>query len=157
VAPLLMVPSVVHCIKNYFKYRAIENLPKPTRALNLKPENFDLPKLNEFSKRDYSAHICQNSLESNQWKLELLSHANHNIFLCGSYCGGPIFDEALHRIEQRMDLKQQLKTFIIASDYFLTEENRDKLQYLQQKYPERFHLHIFKENNDTINLATDQW
>ncbi len=157
IIPFLAFPFFVNSVKNYFKLQAAGNIPKSPECLDLSPEKFNLPALNHPSNLSYRAKISSNSTESNGWKLELIKNAEQNIFLSGSYCGGEIFDQALRLIEEKMQQKPHLKTFIISSDFYLTNDNREHLQSLQSLFPDRFHLHVFSENNTALNPLTDQW
>jgi phosphatidylserine/phosphatidylglycerophosphate/cardiolipin synthase-like enzyme len=78
--------------------------------------------------------------QSFEWKKRLIENAQHNITLSGNYCGGESFDEILDIIKQQLELKPDLKVVILSSDHFITKKNHEKIDFLQNAYPDNFSL-----------------
>lgn len=87
-----------------------------------------------------SSIACQNTIESFEWKKELIRAAEHTIVLSGNYCGGKAFDELLSIIKVQFKEKPQLKVVILASNKFIDQSNRKKINSLTSNYSDRFQL-----------------
>lgn len=87
---------------------------------------------------DSQSLVCKDTKESFEWKKRLIQAAKSNIVLSGNYCGGDSFNEILDLMEPK--LKQGVKIVILSSSRFLTEKNRERIQILEETYPDLFSL-----------------
>ncbi len=93
--------------------------------------------------------VCEDTMESFEWKKKLIAAAEHNIVLSGNYCGGKTFDEVLDLIYIRMQKKPHLKVIIISSDKFITHDNQERINRLEQHFSDRFQ---FVESPDIYHI-----
>lgn len=99
----------------------------------------DLPTpLGKFEPCD--AMVCDDGVESFEWKKKLITSAEHNIVLSGSYCGGESFTEALQLIQKQLEIKPELQVVLISSDTFIDSNNRELLDLLHQNFKDRFQI-----------------
>lgn len=84
--------------------------------------------------------VPENSVETFEWVLKFISSANHSIELSPCYSAGSVLQRLLDTIEKRMEEMNELKVHFILSPILLYQEDRDRLELLTEKYPDRFHL-----------------
>lgn len=106
--------------------------------------------------------IAASGRESHQMKLDLIRQATRSIFISGCYAGGNAFDEVLDLILDRMEQNQRLTVHILASDMFINEENRMRIDSLKQSYSNRFYFEEVPEvfpmqspTTDELSLSTN--
>lgn len=105
-----------------------------------------------------SSVLCQDGIESFQWKKKMIEAAQHNIILSGSYCGGNSFDETLDLISQKLQANKDLKVLIINSDRFTNAKNFEKIEKVRSTYPDRFQVVSSPEiwiSNPTLKRSTN--
>ncbi len=122
-------------IHSLIKGIAIHYRPLPAAQI----ENGILP-LSELSEPHCAGFATRDGIDSHRWKLELIRAAKHSIFLSGCYCGGRSFDEALDVMRDEMRIKPELKTSILASEMFITEQNRMRINAMKEEFPTRFEV-----------------
>ncbi len=110
----------------------------PTGPLFPKEVEAAIPALNKLAGQACSGFATQNGVESQEWKLNLIRSARHNIFISGCYCGGNDFDQTLDLIAERMRLVPCLTASILASNVFITTENKKRIEEMRQEFKERF-------------------
>lgn len=130
----VFVSSSIASVIHYTKYQ--KGLAKSTAKLM--SEIPVPPPLGTFSRVE--GIPLNHGKESFLWKKKLIAHAEHNIVLSGSYCGGEAFDETLDLIEEQMKAKPELKAIIISSDQFINGSNSVRIEKLSREFPDRFHL-----------------
>lgn len=124
-------------VYTYLKFHTIQNQFPPCLAEGLNPQDFNAKRVGESIQEQGSAAVLRDCVASKKCKLDLIRHAQSSIFL-SCYMGEEAFDEALDLIKERMEQKQELKVFIFGSEFFLTSENKKRLQALQTAHPNRF-------------------
>ncbi len=124
-------------VYSYMKYRTIQNQFPPSLTEGLNPRDFNAKRVGETIQEQGQATVLSDSIASKKCKLDLIRHAQSSIFL-SCYMGEEAFDEALDLIKERMNQNAQLKVFIFGSDYFLTPENKKRVEALQTAHPNRF-------------------
>lgn len=85
---------------------------------------------------DSDSLVCEDSMESFQWKKELIQSAKKNIVLSGNYCGGSSLDEILELMEGK--LQQKVEIILLSSSKFLTEKNKKNITSLKKRFPSLF-------------------
>ncbi len=123
----------------YLKFHTIRNQFSPSLTSGLNPHDFNAKRVEEVIQEQGSAYVIADSVESKKCKLDLIRHAQSSIFL-SCYMGEETYDEVLDLIKQRMEQNSVLKVFIFGSDYFLTPENKKRLNALQSAHPDRFFM-----------------
>lgn len=78
--------------------------------------------------------------QSFEWKKRLIQSAEKSIVLSGNYCGGGTFDEILDLITVQMSKKPNLEVVLLSSDQWISDENKGKIRFLEENYPNRFML-----------------
>jgi len=124
-------------------------LAEKVEQLGLSPEEHQAPPLETYVEN--SVFMTQNSRETAQWKLDLIDHAEQSIELSGNFCGGPIFCEALDRIEKRLREVPALKVHIISNDDLLESPEVEKMKQLAAEFPERFNYIIIGDRFEWSN------
>jgi phosphatidylserine/phosphatidylglycerophosphate/cardiolipin synthase-like enzyme len=124
-------------VYSYVKFHAIQNQFPPSLTEGLSPKDFNCKAVGETIQERGHAVVLPDSIASKKCKLDLIRHAQSSIFL-SCYMGEEAFDEALDLIKERMDQNRELKVFIFGSDFFLTSENKKRLQTIQSAHPNRF-------------------
>jgi phosphatidylserine/phosphatidylglycerophosphate/cardiolipin synthase-like enzyme len=137
-----------------FSYLAYRNdrrmqLEQKVEQLGLSPEEHQAPPLETYV--DNSVFMTQNSRETAHWKLDLIDHAEQSIELSGNFCGGPIFCEALDRIERRLRDVPALKVHIISNDDLLESPEVEKMKQLAAEFPERFNYIVINDRFEWSN------
>lgn len=133
----------------------------PTGNLFPKEVETSVPALNQIAAQACSGFATQNGVESQEWKLNLIRAARHNIFISGCYCGGSDFDQTLDLIRERMRLVPHLTASILASNIFITAENKKRIDELKMEFKERFVCTITSEvfpytsPNEEFSLSTN--
>jgi hypothetical protein len=126
-------------LKSCLEYLALSKGPS-TSILGLNASDHGSLPLGVFSNPINKGFVCEDSTQSTEWKLKLIDLAKDSIILSGCYCGESIFDLCLEKIDCRMREKENLRTYILTSDLFLTPSNKIKIEELRRQYPERFLL-----------------
>lgn len=121
------------------KFQASLTYFPPNLTSGLNPQDFAAKQVGEYINERGSGLVIPNAKESKEYKLDLIRNAQQSIFL-SSYIGEESLDETLDLIKVRMEQKAELKVFILASDHFLTPENKQRFEQLQTTYPNRFFL-----------------
>ncbi len=119
------------------KFHAIRNQFSPSLTAGLNPQHFNAKPVEELIQEQGSAYVLADSVESKKCKMDLIRHAQSSIFL-SCYMGEKAFDEVLDLIKERMEQNRALNVFIFGSDYFLTPENKKRLNTLQSAHADRF-------------------
>ena len=128
---LLMVKSIVETM-------GVANRAPPMMDLFPLEKLAELPKLNELCDIPCSGFPTQDGPDSQKWKEELIKSARHSIVLSGCYCGGRVFDQTLNLIAKQMHLFPTLKTFILASEILITNENKTRINEIKNTFSDRF-------------------
>jgi len=126
------------CIKSILTAVGVANQAPPTQNLFTREVRAAIPALGEVSPKPCSGFATRDGIESHQEKLKLIRLARESIVLSGCYCGARAFDETLDLIRDQMRLKDHLTTSILASDWFITEENKKRIESLENEFGERF-------------------
>ncbi|MCB1111229.1 MAG: hypothetical protein H7A37_06760 [Chlamydiales bacterium] len=82
--------------------------------------------------------VCQDSMESFEWKKRLIQAAKKEIILSGNYCGGKAFDEVLELLHDKLKENEKIKVVLLTSTRFVTEENKKSIAKLEAEFPDRF-------------------
>lgn len=145
---VLAIKSILETVGTFYRARPTQSLiPQEAQAL--------LPPLATISNKLCSGFATRDGIESHEWKLKLIRAAKQNLFLSGCYCGGRAFDEALDLIRERMHLFPNLKSSILCSDIFPTEENRRRLKEMKEEFGHRFNCLITPEIHPFLSPTTD--
>jgi HKD family nuclease len=110
----------------------------PTQQLISQQAIENLPALGELSTKPLTGYPTKDATESHKAKLDLISRARQSIVLSGCYCGGKSFNEALDLIGEQMVKFPALKVSILSSTVFLTQENKKRIAFLHETYPDNF-------------------
>lgn len=94
---------------------------------------------------DNHVRVTKDGSESFEMKMRLIESAQHSIEICGIFCGGELFDQALDRIDTKMNDNEELTVRIIADDRLLTKSNHEKINRLKEEYPNFFFLEMTAE------------
>lgn len=89
--------------------------------------------------------VTKNAKETSAWKLDLLASAKQSIEISGSFCGGPIFREALDVIEKNLKTNNKLQVHLISAPILLDSQDLKKLNSLAKQYPNQFHLLVTQQ------------
>jgi phosphatidylserine/phosphatidylglycerophosphate/cardiolipin synthase-like enzyme len=98
-----------------------------------------------------SVLVTQDSVETTQWRLDLIDQAKQSIECCGNFCGGEIFREALGRMRAALEREPELKIHIISHSVLLESEDIAMIEELRAQYPERFELLVVGEHYEWSN------
>jgi len=98
-----------------------------------------------------SVLVTQDSVETTQWRLDLIDQAKQSIECCGNFCGGEIFREVLGRMRAALEREPELKIHIISHSVFLENEDIAMIEELRAQYPERFELLVVGEHYEWSN------
>lgn len=131
---LAIIPVAIH---SWMKYTASKNMIPPSLTSDLNPHHFGARCVGERIQENGSALVLSDAIETKKYKLDLIRHAQSSIFL-SCYMGEEALDEALDLIKERLEQKKDLKVFLLGSDHFLTSENKKRLDFLTQTYPDQF-------------------
>jgi hypothetical protein len=143
----LAVRSILAAVGAFYRAKPMQNFfPNEVEA--------SLPPLNTVSERPCSGFATRDSVESHEWKLNLIRAAKHTIFLSGCYCGGIAFDEALDLIRDQMRTHPNLKTSILSSNMFITSENEQRMREMEAEFGSRFKCIVTLEVFPYLSPAT---
>ncbi len=99
--------------------------------------------------------LCRQSLELLDFQVELIRAAQSQIEIHSCLFGGTICQKLLDEIGKRMDQVPDIQVHIIASPVLLDSEDRQKIEGLIARFPDRFHfLHSHEIPFIMPNLAT---
>lgn len=120
-----------------------ENTEKKLKEDKLDHElpNFSNNNFNEdkfLNMEGSSILICDNSIESYEFALEIIKNANWSIEMSLCMTGGNIFQKIISVTKQRMLEKTDLKVFLMLEPIFLDEKDRDIINQLQKEFSNRF-------------------
>jgi len=85
-----------------------------------------------------NVRLTQTTDESLKWKKKLIESAQESIELSGNYGGGSYFRETMKLIEERMKLREELKTHLMFSTDLLEKSDLEELKRLKGLFGERF-------------------
>jgi phosphatidylserine/phosphatidylglycerophosphate/cardiolipin synthase-like enzyme len=136
-SPIALIGLALLGVRTYLKYCAVHNHFPPSLTTGLNPRDFQAKRVGELIQETGSAHVLPHSIESKKCKLDLIRNAQSSIFL-SCYMGKETFDEVLDLIKERVEQKRDLKVFILTSNYFLTTQNRKRIDFLKTTYPNQF-------------------
>ncbi len=137
VTPVALITIAVHGVRTYLTFQASLTYFPPDLTIGLNPQDFQAKRVGEYIPDNGPGLVLNNSIESKKYKLDLIRNAQQSIFL-SSYMGEEPFDEALDLIKERLEQNRNLKVFILGSNYFLTPENRQRVDHLKTAHPDRF-------------------
>lgn len=112
---------------------------------NLKTHGFDLAE--GIRCRGIPSQHCA---DTELWRAQLVSAAEHNIVLSGNYCGGDSFIKFLELVEKKLIEKPGLKVIVISSPKFLKGVCRKKVQAFTKKHSQNFSL---VESDDIFHVS----
>ncbi|MFZ0566335.1 MAG: phosphatidylserine/phosphatidylglycerophosphate/cardiolipin synthase family protein [Chlamydiales bacterium] len=96
--------------------------------------------LNMEAEQENGVIICENSLETVRWDLELIRGAKQSIEMSACYTGGRILRALLTEISARLEVCPHLGVFLLISPVFLEELDKAIIHDLKKSYPNDFHL-----------------
>ena len=139
-------------VQHFLDFIATDQIYPPTQQLQFNPYQ-EPPGL--LSRAPHSVTTLQSGVISNSMKLKLIKEAKSSIVLCGCYCGGRVFDEALDAINDKIASLREV--YIIANDFYLTDSNKQKLHQLAQGFPNQFSYAMLSEVNVQKTPDTAEW
>jgi phosphatidylserine/phosphatidylglycerophosphate/cardiolipin synthase-like enzyme len=101
---------------------------------------FLLLPLHVFAGEDDALIVCENSIETMNWNLELIDNANYSIDLELYSTGGDIFCTFMEHIEKRIQERPQLQAHIACFTILLHEKEKSLVWRLKTLYPKNFHF-----------------
>ncbi|MCB1112153.1 MAG: phosphatidylserine/phosphatidylglycerophosphate/cardiolipin synthase family protein [Chlamydiia bacterium] len=88
------------------------------------------------------AFVTENAAESLENKLKIIKSAKQSIEISANYLGGNCCNLLLQSLIERLETRKGLQVHILVTPDFLGDEDLKNLEWMQEKYPDRFHLVI---------------
>lgn len=85
-------------------------------------------------------YVCRDGIETDEWKLKIISSATHSIEISGNYCGGKNFRKALKVMRKRLEDYDSLEIHILSSPELLTGKDCSAVKIIEDEFPNRFHF-----------------
>lgn len=126
-----IVALAIVMVKN--RYRSIPG----TAYLKPSPKEIGAAPVGSFNEKN-SVLLTKHAVETSNWKLNLIRNAKQSIEISGSFCGGPLFQEALAIIKKRLVENPNLKVHIISANVLLDAKDLKDLDNLEKLFPNNF-------------------
>lgn len=82
--------------------------------------------------------VCDNSVESYKYTLEILKNAKWSIEMSLCMAGGDLFQKIIYTTKQRMLEQSNLKVFLMLEPIFLDEQDHNVVRELKEEFSDRF-------------------
>lgn len=95
-----------------------------------------------FAEEQNALIVTDNSQETLFWMHEFIDQANQSIEFVTYTTGGKAFCDLIQAIGKRMEVKTEVKAFVLVSPLLIFDQESLALSQLKQKFPDRFHFQM---------------
>lgn len=93
-----------------------------------------------FDPEASSILLCDNSLESYEYLLDLIKKANWSIEMSLCMTGGDVFQNIIYTTKHRLIEQPKLKVYVMLEPIFLDQKDRELINQMQEEFSQRFFI-----------------